>query len=98
MGFIDYRGNCQIHGTDYQKVQTCRIIESSMCIICRKQINKGCVCLGKGGHKICLDCADELFRRIRNEFEYFLSVVKRTEQELKDNNDKYRNNNLISNI
>lgn len=95
---IDWRGLANIQKVDYDMIKTCRIIEGTMCIRCRKSINKGSVCLGKGGYKVCLDCADDFFSGIKAELNNYLKELIHTEDDLKKNKDKYETNNMISNI
>lgn len=98
MGVINWNGYVKMYNTDYQKIQLCRITESSYCQICRSHISKGSYCLGKGGEKFCLNCSDKLFEDVENEINKFLKVMIATKEDIKKNKDKYKTNNMISNI
>lgn len=98
MGIIDWGGFVKIFNVDYDAIQICKVIEGTECLVCRKRINKGSVCLGKGYLKTCLDCSYKLFTNIRNEFGKFLNLVDETEQDLIKNKEQYEVNNLASSI
>ena len=88
----------KLYKTDLSLFKLCKSKISHSCFCCNKNIPKGSYLYGENYTRICINCAKKFFENSINKLKDYIELIKKAKENLEENKEEYKLNNLSANI
>jgi len=75
-----------------------KVRDKTSCGNCKKAILPKSYCYGKGWIRLCLKCGEEFSHTAIGGFEDIIKMIKENQNELKQNKEKWKAENILANL